>query len=201
MTNRYRFITRWRVEATAEEVWEIVSDPLAYPRWWPSVYLAVDLVAPGGEGGVGKRVRLHTQGRLPYTLAWEARTTVSRRPNLLEIEATGDFNGRGVWNIVEDGPCCDIGFDWKLTADKPLLRRLSFLLKPAFEANHRWAMDQGARALELELARRRACTVEELNAIPDPEGPADWREQVAIGGAIAAAGLVNHFFHRKPSAQ
>ena len=45
-------------------------------------------------------------------------------------------------------------YDWKIRADKPLLRYLSFLLKPIFSANHRWAMAQGEKALRAELACR-----------------------------------------------
>jgi hypothetical protein len=40
--------------------------------------------------------------------------------------------------------------------NKPLLRRLSFLLKALFAANHRWAMARGEEAVAVELLRRRA---------------------------------------------
>jgi hypothetical protein len=45
--------------------------------------------------------------------------------------------------------------DWDIRADKPLLRYLSFLFKPIFSANHRWAMARGEESLRLELGRRR----------------------------------------------
>jgi hypothetical protein len=48
----------------------------------------------------------------------------------------------------------DILFDWRLDANKPLIRYLSFLLKPIFAANHRWAMARGEEGLRSELARR-----------------------------------------------
>jgi hypothetical protein len=50
----------------------------------------------------------------------------------------------------------DISYDWRIRADKPLLRTLSFLLKPVFSANHRWAMAQGEASLKRELVRRHA---------------------------------------------
>jgi len=31
----------------------------------------------------------------------------------------------------------DITYDWRIRADKPLLRYLSFVFKPIFSANHR----------------------------------------------------------------
>ena len=170
-SNEYHFITRWRVQSTTDEVYDLISQPLEYPRWWPSVYLKTEEVAPGDEHGVGRRIRLHTKGWLPYTLSWESCSTESTRPHRLAIRATGDFDGRGIWTLEQDDLFVNIIFDWKLTADKPLLRRLSFLLKPVFSANHRWAMARGLESLQLELARRHAVTAEECGRIPRPRGP------------------------------
>ena len=54
----------------------------------------------------------------------------------------------------------DIVYDWQLRAEKPLLRDLSFVLRPLFEANHRWAMARGETSLRLELERRRATSAQ-----------------------------------------
>src|SRR5205814_291502 len=91
----------------------------------------------------------------PYTLDWEFETVDVNYPYGLTIVAHGDFEGRGKWTFVQSGPLVDITYDWRLTVEKPLLKRLSFLLKPLFEANHRWAMARGEESLKLELARRR----------------------------------------------
>ncbi|MEA2583292.1 MAG: hypothetical protein QOF33_1377, partial [Thermomicrobiales bacterium] len=56
----------------------------------------------------------------------------------MSIETCGDFAGRGVETFVQDGPLVDIHFDYRVAADKPLLRYLSPLLKPNFAFNHRW---------------------------------------------------------------
>jgi uncharacterized protein YndB with AHSA1/START domain len=183
MANHYHFITRWRVKGTAEEVFAIVSAPLEYPRWWPSVYLMVREVAPGN-------VRLLTRGWLPYKLHWDATTTEVRDPNRIVIRASGDFEGRGIWSIVQNGDFTDVTFDWKMTATKPLLRFLAPLFRSAFEANHRWAMEQGRKSLELELARYRSATVEEMNTIPQPVGPKELWNRTVAGGAVLAAGLI-----------
>jgi len=52
----------------------------------------------------------------------------------------------------------NITYDWKIRADKALLRYLSFLLKPVFAMNHRWAMAQGEKSLCVELSRRRSAS-------------------------------------------
>ena len=80
--------------------------------------------------------------------------------------------GRGIWSFKQDGPQVNITFDWRILAEKPLLRWLSFLFKPMFATNHRWAMSQGEQSLRLELLRRRAKTAEELAGIPSPPGAA-----------------------------
>jgi len=190
VNNDYHFITRWRLKASADEVFEILSQSLEYERWWPSVYLMVQELAPGGRDGQGRRMRFLTRGWLPYKLRWEARTTESRRPSSIAIQATGDFEGRGIWSIVQDGDFVDASFDWKLAAEKPLLRRLSFAFRPAFEANHRWAMEQGRQSLELELARYRAHDVEEMNAIPEPAGPARFWGRTAAAGVVLSVALI-----------
>jgi len=66
--------------------------------------------------------------------------------------------GRGIWTLVQDGEWVNVTYDWKIQATKPLLRRLSFLLKPIFAANHHWAMRKGDESLKLELERRHART-------------------------------------------
>ena len=70
------------------------------------------------------------------------------------VEATGDFVGRGVWAMRQDREWADLQFDWRIRADKPLLKRLSFLFKPLFAANHRWAMRRGEIGLRREMSRR-----------------------------------------------
>ena len=152
--NDYRFVTRWAVEGTCEDVSIVLGNPLDLPRWWPMVYLEVVELRPPEAGGVGRRVGLVTKGKLPYRIRWELEVVESRRPHGFTIAASGDFEGAGAWTFVQRGEMVDITFDWRIRAEKPLLRWLSFLFKPIFAANHRWAMAQGEACLVRELARR-----------------------------------------------
>lgn len=79
-----------------------------------------------------------------------------------------------MWTPVSAGELVKVTYDWRVRARKPLLRSLSWLLKPPFAANHRWAMARGAESLALELRRRRARTEAERVAVPDPPGPMRW---------------------------
>ncbi len=169
--NEYAFLTRWRVEGTCEEVYDVLDDPADLPRWWPAVYLEVKKLPPEPERGPGDVYELFTKGWLPYTLRWRLRRTSRNRPHGYTFEAWGDFVGRGEWTFSADSPFGNATFDWRIRADKPLLRYLSFLLKPIFAANHRWAMARGEESLRLELARRRARTPAERATVPAPPGP------------------------------
>ncbi|MDH3442723.1 MAG: hypothetical protein OEN50_02265 [Deltaproteobacteria bacterium] len=118
-------------------------------------YLDVKEIEPGDKNGVGKIISLFTRGWLPYTLRWQFLVTDAGYPSGYSLEAWGDFVGRGEWNFIQDGPWVNIDYDWEIRAEKPLLRYLSFVLKPIFAANHRWAMAQGEKSLRVELACRR----------------------------------------------
>ena len=166
MINEYHFTTRWRVEGTCGEVADVLGIAEALERWWPSVYLQVDELEPPDAHGLGRRVALLTKGWLPYTIQWDFEVVESRYPYGFTIAANGDFHGRGVWTFQQDGGIVDIVYDWRVRADKPFLRNLSFILKPIFEANHRWAMAQGETSLRLELARRRATSDLARAAVP-----------------------------------
>src|SRR5262249_37327886 len=128
----------------------------------------------GDDTGVGAQYRLITKGWLPYLLHWTSRTVEKRFPEHLALEASGDFQGGGVWTFAADGPFVDIIYDWKISADKPLLRRLSFLLKPVFRFNHNWAMAKGLVSLQRVLACRRARNDEERGRVLPPPPAVFW---------------------------
>ncbi|MBM3772914.1 MAG: polyketide cyclase [Acidimicrobiia bacterium] len=192
----YHFVTRWRVPGTCGEVADVLGDPVALPHWWPSVYLRVDQLEPPGPDGVGRRVRLHTKGWLPYTLTWELVTVEQAYPNRIVLDASGDFVGRGVWTFVQDGPDVSVIYDWRIHAEKPLLRHLSWLLRPIFEANHRWAMAQGEASLRLELQRRRTVEDVDRSAIPAPPGPVTYSAALLVGGLVVVAAGTTYLMYR-----
>jgi hypothetical protein len=178
-SNEYHFITTWLVPATPEEISAVLGDAEGLPRWWPSVYLDVRVLEPGAPDGVGRLVGLYTKGWLPYSLRWQFRVTSSDVPRGFSLEAIGDFVGRGIWTLTPErtadapqGPLTSVQYDWKISAQKGVLRIFSFAMKPVFSANHHWAMAQGEKSLLLELARRHAANDPLLlAAIPAPPGP------------------------------
>lgn len=166
-SNDYHFITHWQVQGTIDEVTKIMEDADDLVRWWPAVYLDVKTLKPGDEKGLGKEVSLYTKGWLPYTLRWNFRVSEVGQ-NTFTITAWGDFEGRGIWTFEQEGPWVNVTYDWKISAEKPLLRYFSLIMKPIFSANHRWAMAKGEESLRLELARRHAATVADRDIIAAP---------------------------------
>jgi hypothetical protein len=171
--NDYHFITEWHIPGTINEVFDVLlGDAASLKKWWPSVYLDVQVLEKRDERGVGQKVGLFTNGWLPYTLRWSFVVTEAERPYRVALEAVGDFVGRGIWTLEQDGDRVKLTYDWKVRADKALLETFSFLMKPIFTANHRWAMNMGEKSLLLELQRRRVSTPEEAVKIPPPPPPA-----------------------------
>jgi Polyketide cyclase / dehydrase and lipid transport len=198
--NEYHFVTHWRVEAERKEVFDVIANASGLSRWWPSVYLDVQELGKGGKDGAGKTVSLTTKGWLPYTLRWQFRVIDNDPPNGFALEAWGDFVGRGVWTFAQDGSWTNITYDWRIRAEKPLLRHLSFLMKPFFAANHRWAMAKGEESLRLELARRRARTEEERKLIPFPPQPNKTSALWLLSGTAAIVGAI-YFIQRSKKAK
>ncbi|HVL06029.1 MAG TPA: SRPBCC family protein [Acidimicrobiales bacterium] len=170
MSTAYHFFTEWRVTATVDEVKAVLNDGTSLRRWWPSVYLSVEEVDPGGPDGVGRTLDLHTKGWLPYLLRWTLYVTEPVTDEGFALSATGDLEGTGRWTFEPQGPEVRITYDWQVMASKPLLRRLSRVLRPAFSANHHWAMKRGEESLQLELRRRR----NEANVPPAPPPTFRW---------------------------
>ena len=168
-TTDYHFVDRWRVAADCKEVADIIEDALSLPRWWGSVYFEVQELEPGeGNHGTGKLIHVRAGGWLPYTLKIGFRTVESRYPKGFTMDATGDLEGKGIWTFEPDGPFVNVTYDWTIRANKPVIEKFSFLLKPIFRSNHNWTMRRGEESLKLELLRRRAKSPEDLARIPPP---------------------------------
>ena len=166
--NEYYFVSHWRVPCTPADAYEIIKDTASLPRWWPAAFLEAEphYFADGSQG-----TRVSSKGWMPYVLHWTVRELASDPPGSLTIEVDGDFKGRGTWTLMPDGDWTDITYDWRVSVEKPGVKQLSFLLKPLFQSNHRWAMKKGEESLRLELARRRAPSEAARNAIEPPPGP------------------------------
>jgi len=188
-TEAYAFTTHWRVQASLEEVWYVITDGDRLADWWPSVYQQVALQDSGDRHGMGRRFQVKTRGWLPYSLNWNMTVTEKESPVRLGLRASGDLQGTGLWTLEQDGDHVILTYAWDVLLHHPLLRILSPLLKPIFAWNHRWAMRKGEESLRLELQRRQVRSLEEGLRIPRPPRPVA-SGPLMIGAAVLAVGLL-----------
>jgi uncharacterized protein YndB with AHSA1/START domain/quercetin dioxygenase-like cupin family protein len=151
----YRFVDEWEVAAPREAVFDALADARSYPEWWRPVYEEVEAE---GEIAVGQVSRQHFKGRLPYRLRTTSMITELERPERLVADVEGDLRGRGIWTLTELGPeRTHVRFDWRVYADRRLLRTLTPVLRQVFRWNHDWAIARAMDGLE-PYARRRAAS-------------------------------------------
>jgi uncharacterized protein YndB with AHSA1/START domain len=141
----YVFIDEWDVDAPQEAVFDALADARTYPQWWTPTYKEVEA---DGAPEVGRTSRHRFGGRLPYTLTTESTIVRMQRPQEFEVNVVGDLRGRGVWTLTPLGGKVHVRFDWRVFADRALLRYLTPLLRPLFRWNHSVAIKAAMRGLE-----------------------------------------------------
>jgi len=141
----YVFVDEWDVQAPPEAVFDALADARSYPTWWRTVYLEAEADGPPRVGGISWQ---HFKGRLPYHLRTESRTTRLERPTTLEADVTGDLRGCGLWTLTPRNGGTHVRFDWRVYADKPILRLLTPVLRSLFRWNHSWAIARAMEGLE-----------------------------------------------------
>jgi polyketide cyclase/dehydrase/lipid transport protein len=153
-SHEFSIPTVWRLKAKAADVYTILNDPEEFVRWWPEVYLGVEVLRESDATGKGRIVKFVTKGKLPYHLSWQAELVGCRPPDRMSIRATGDLDGRGEWRLDQQGEWLEISYDWTVVVRQLWMVLLSPILKPVFVWNHRWAMQRGFEGLQREVARR-----------------------------------------------
>lgn len=146
MASEYVFVDEWDVDAPIEAVYETMVDARTYPDWWLPVYGSVE--------GDRRETRHRFKGRLPYTLDMHAVLVEEDPPRRFDVEVDGDLRGHGTWTFTEREGKTHVRWDWRVYADRPLLRYLTPVLKPLFRWNHSWAVARAREGLE-PFARRR----------------------------------------------
>jgi hypothetical protein len=148
----YRFLDRWHVPAPVEAAFDVVTDTLAYPRWWGDVFL--EATGDGGPPRPGRRTHVVARGFLPYRLRFTLTDEEIDAPTRALSRLSGDFEGSGEWRLAAAGHGTDVELDWRPAVTKPLVRDLTPLLRPLFRANHDWTMRRGQEHVVPELRRR-----------------------------------------------
>ena len=150
----YVFVDEWDVAAPSEAVFGTLVDARTYPAWWKPVYIDVTSDGPPVVGAVSRQ---HFKGRLPYHLHTTSRLVRYEPPREFEVSVEGDLSGRGVWTVTPTARGAHVRFEWRVNAQRPLLRVLTPIVKPLLRWNHHWAIQRAQDGLEpyvREQARR-----------------------------------------------
>ncbi|HLF71438.1 MAG TPA: SRPBCC family protein [Dehalococcoidia bacterium] len=146
MADEYVFIDEWDVDAPVEVVFNALADATTYPKWWNRVYKEV---TSDGPPGVGRASQQRFKGQLPYVLRMTSTIVRYEPPREFEVDATGDLRGKGVWTLttLANGGT-HVKFDWRVYADKPIVKLLTPILRPLFRWNHAWSIARARGGLE-----------------------------------------------------
>ncbi len=146
----YYFRDTWTVQAPRDEVWNLIGDPTAYPRWW-SIYQEARWLKQ--SDGVGGLARLKFRVLLPYSLTIVTETTLSEPPHLAEGTVSGELVGSWRWRLEAIAGGTQVTFEEWVGTNKRILDLLSPLLYKLFELNHRIAARRGAQGMRAYFAR------------------------------------------------
>lgn len=76
-------------------VWDVFSHPDRWPEWWGSLERIVE-IRKGDLRGIGALHRYTWKGALPYRLTFDINVLKIRPCTLLEGQASGTVEGRGM---------------------------------------------------------------------------------------------------------
>jgi uncharacterized protein YndB with AHSA1/START domain len=146
----YEFVTIWRAEAPIDRVWNEIYHSKDWPTWWKGVESVVE-TRKGDQSGVGSIQRYTWKSKLPYRLSFDMETNRIEPPLLLEGIATGELQGRGLWQLSTEGRETIVRYDWKVETTKRWMNLLAPLARPLFEWNHNVVMSWRAKGLAQRL--------------------------------------------------
>jgi uncharacterized protein YndB with AHSA1/START domain len=149
----YHFVSRWRIQAPIERVWEEIFHAERWPSWWKYVD-RVDELERGAADGVGRRQHLLFKTRLPYKVGFEVRATRVQPPSTLEADATGELEGTGRWMLTPDDGGTLVRYNWDVRTTRWWMSLLAPVARPAFRWNHDELMREGGESLARRLGAR-----------------------------------------------
>ena len=124
------------------------------PDWWPCLRRVSEL-AGGDSEGIGARHAFFWRSGLGYTLRIVMQTTRAARARELEVTASGDLQGIGLWLIEDDGPgAVRVTYRWDVELGRPRMRLLAPILRGVFARRHFAVMASGAAGMARQLCCR-----------------------------------------------
>lgn len=144
----YRFVTKWVMETTASQAWEVLKSQ-NYGDWWEGV--TVNVLDSGDKAGLGGISEIIFKTKLPYKISFKSRLTKLDSPSLIEMEVFGELEGTGRYDIAQSGDVTNIVYTWDIQSNRVWMNRMAPVMKPLFVWNHDQVMHRGAVGLAKHL--------------------------------------------------
>ena len=109
----FHLVTDWVLDASVDDVWQVLIKPETWPQWWPSVK-KVEVLQDGDADGIDAVRRLTWTTALPYELTFDMQTVRVEPKTVIEGKATGELDGIGRWTLTPDGSKCKLRYDQAL---------------------------------------------------------------------------------------
>ena len=148
---QFNLMTEWHLDAPVERVWPLLTSIEEWPLWWRAVS-QVELLKAGDANGLGSIHRITWKTALPYQLTFDTRMTRIEPMSIIEGQASGELDGRGLWTLRPDGERTHVRYDWNVEVTKPWMKILAPILRPVFAWNHNVVMGWGEEDIRSRLA-------------------------------------------------
>ncbi len=146
----FHFDTTWHLEAPIAVVFDVLTDSLHWPEWWPGL-VEVQPLEAGNESGIGRTQRFVWKSRLGYFLRFDIRITRVCEPYLIEGRASGDVAGVGSWRLDGNERITRVRYCWQVRTVRPWMGVLARVARPLVVWNHHAMMREGRVGLVRHL--------------------------------------------------
>lgn len=148
----FHFHSLWDLPGQPDQIWRILADVGAWPRWWRGM---TDVVVedPGqGPHGQGTRARISVASPVGYTLRFTIVIYQVHHPWSAFIDVSGDLRGRGEWSVEATSASgvqarSTVGLTWCVVTSRAAIR----MLRPLSGFAHGYVMSAGQRGLRKQL--------------------------------------------------
>lgn len=163
----YMFETEWVVTAPIDGVFEVISHPEEYSRWWPHVRES-RLVGEGDAQGVGSSASYTIKSPWGYQMRFELKSIEVDRPNRIHALVRGDLIGTGTHYLESRAEGTLVRLHWYVSTTKRWMNVIAPIARPAFAFAHKYVMYEGCAAMAKELGARLLAAESRMVDSPTP---------------------------------
>lgn len=149
----YRFESEWELEAPIDRVFDLLSHPEDFQRWWPSVTRS-ERLEEGDEDGVGAIAEYTLRSPVFYSMDFQAKALEVERPRRIHTLVRGDLIGTGTYELEQLEGRTMIRFLWYVSTTRRWMNVVAPLARPLFVWAHHHVMREGAVAMAAQFGGR-----------------------------------------------